>query len=93
VHGIAPDVPDLPQALVEWRSAHTRINGRSVRIEGRSELAAEAGPGIDWRLKDVRITAVVPTAPAQPAPTPARVKARRQAGQGVPARPQPDVRH
>jgi len=93
VHGIAPDVPDTPQALVEWRSAHTRINGRPVRIEGRSELAAAASPEADWRLKDVRITAVVPTAPAQPVPTPARVKARRQAGQAVPARPQSEVRH
>jgi predicted acylesterase/phospholipase RssA len=91
VHGIAPDVPDTPQALVTWRSAHTLINGRPVRIEGQSELmAADAG----WRLKDVRITAVVPKArperpPDQP-PAPARAPAGRQSPRG---RPPSDARH
>jgi hypothetical protein len=93
LHGIAPDDPVAPQALVQWRSAHTRINGRPVRIEGRTELATGDGAETGWRLKDVRITAVVPTEPAQPAPTPARVRARRQAGQPAPARPQSEVRH
>jgi hypothetical protein len=93
LHGIAPDDPAVPQALVQWRSAHTRINGRAVRIEGRSELATGDGAETDWRLKDVQITAVVPTMPAQPLPAPARAKARRQAGQPVPARPQPEIRH
>lgn len=93
VHGIAPDVPETPQALVQWRSAHTQINGRPVRIEGRTELAAGDGTPADWRLKDVRITAVVPTVPAQPVLTPARARARRQAGQPVAARPSQEVRH
>lgn len=99
VHGIAPDDPAAPQAFVQWRSAHTRINGRSVRIEGRSELGGGDGPQPDWRLKDVRITAVVPAVPAQPMPTPARVRARRRAGQiaqstqSIPARPPSEVRH
>ena len=84
VHGIAPDMPDTPQALVAWRSAHTLVNGRPVRIEGQSELmVADAG----WRLKDVRITAVVPKA-RPPAP------ARRRAGrQSVPVQPPSEVRH
>ncbi|SDD49367.1 Predicted acylesterase/phospholipase RssA, contains patatin domain [Massilia sp. PDC64] len=88
VHGIAPDVPDSPQALVAWRSAHTLVNGRPVRIEGRSELmAADAG----WRLKDVRITAVVPKAqPAARTPAPARKPAGRQP---VPIQPPSEVRH
>ena len=93
LHGIAPDDPTVPQALVQWRSAHTRINGRPVRIEGRSELATGDGAETEWHLKDVRITAVVPTMPAQPLPTPARVKARRQTGQPQPPRPQSEVRH
>jgi hypothetical protein len=93
VHGIAPDVPDIPQALVQWRSAHTRINGRPVRIEGRTELAAGDGLPSEWRLKDVRITAVVPTVPVQPVLTPARARARRQAGQAVSVRPSSEVRH
>jgi predicted acylesterase/phospholipase RssA len=85
VHGIAPDVPHAPQALVAWRSAHTLINGRPVRIEGQSELmAADAG----WRLKDVRITAVVPQALPERAPAP--VRAGRQS---VPARPRSAARH
>ncbi len=88
VHGIAPDVPDTPQALVAWRSAHTLVNGRPVRIEGQSELmAADAG----WRLKDVRITAVVPKAPPeQRTPAPARTRAGRQA---VHVQPPSEVRH
>jgi predicted acylesterase/phospholipase RssA len=88
VHGIAPDVPDTPQALVAWRSAHTLINGRPVRIEGKSELmVADAG----WRLKDVRITAVVPKArPAERTPAPARQPVGRQP---VPVQPPSEVRH
>ncbi len=88
VHGIAPDVPGTPQALVGWRSAHTLINGRPVRIEGESELmVAEGG----WRLKDVRITTVVPKA-QPPERRPAR--ARQLAGrQSVPVQPPSEVRH
>ena len=87
VHGIAPDVPGTPQALVAWRSAHTLINGRPVRIEGQSELTvADAG----WRLKDVRITAVVPKARPERALAPARAPAGRQS---VRVRPPSDARH
>jgi hypothetical protein len=88
VHGIAPDVPDTPQALVAWRSAHTLVNGRPVRIEGQSELmVADAG----WRLKDVRITAVVPKAqPAARPPAPARKPAGRPP---VPVQPPSETRH
>jgi predicted acylesterase/phospholipase RssA len=87
VHGIAPDVPGTPQALVAWRSAHTLIHGRPVRIEGQSELmAADAG----WQLKDVRITAVVPKAQPGRAPAPARAPAGRQA---VRVRPPSEARH
>jgi predicted acylesterase/phospholipase RssA len=87
VHGIAPDVPRTPQAVVAWRSAHTLINGRPVRIEGQSELmVADAG----WRLKDVRITAVVPKPPSGRTPAPARARAGRQS---VPVRAPSDARH
>jgi hypothetical protein len=87
VHGIAPDVPRMPQAVVAWRSAHTLINGRPVRIEGRSELmVADAG----WQLKDVRITAVAPQPRSGRTPAPARAPAGRQA---VPVRPPPEARH
>jgi len=87
VHGIAPDVPGMPQAVVAWRSAHTLINGRPVRIEGQSELmVADAG----WQLKDVRITAVAPQPRSGRTPAPARAPAGRQA---VPVRPPPEARH
>ena len=87
VHGIAPDVPRMPQAVVAWRSAHTLINGRPVRIEGQSELMmADAG----WRLKDVRITAVAPKPRSGRTPAPARAPAGRQS---VPVRPPPEARH
>ena len=87
VHGIAPDVPGMPQAVVAWRSAHTLINGRPVRIEGQSELmVADAG----WQLKDVRITAVAPQPRSGRTPAPARAPAGRQS---VPVRPPPEARH
>ena len=87
VHGIAPDVPGTPQACVAWRSAHTLINGRPVRIEGKSELmATDSG----WRLKDVRITSVVP----KPRPERPAASARAQAGrQPTPPRPPSEARH
>jgi predicted acylesterase/phospholipase RssA len=91
VHGIALDVPDTPQAFVKWRSAHTRINGWPVRIEGRSELAADAD--MAWRLKDVRITAVVPKAKPPGAPASPRIPATRAGGKTVPVRPPSDARH
>lgn len=90
VHGIAPDVPGTPQALVAWRSAHTQVNGRPVRIEGRTELAATDGPGAGWRLKDVQITAVVPKPAPQRTPAQPRAPAGRQA---VPVRPPSEARH
>lgn len=92
VHGVAADDPATPQALVTWRSAHTRINGRPVRIEGRSELAADHS-GSAWRLKDVRITAVAPMAHPRPAQAAARAAAGRSPKQSVPARPPSDARH
>jgi predicted acylesterase/phospholipase RssA len=91
VHAVVPDVVDMPQAFVCWRSAHTRINGWPVRIEGRSELAAGV-PDMAWRVKDVRITAVVPKVPPQRTPAPARVPAGRAAA-SVPVRPPSDARH
>jgi predicted acylesterase/phospholipase RssA len=61
VHALGPDAGQ-PQALVNWRSVHTRVNGWPVRIEGETELVDGTG-GADWQPVDVRITAVVP-APA-----------------------------
>jgi len=93
IHGIAPDVPATPQALVAWRSAHTLVNGRPVRIEGRTELAAADGPGAEWRLKDVRITAVVPNVQPGRKPASPRKPAGRTGGQSVPVQPPSEVRH
>jgi hypothetical protein len=91
VHGVAADDPAVPQALVTWRSAHTRINGRPVRIEGRTELALDDGS--DWRLKDVRITAVVPKVQPRPGRPQVRLPAGRAAASSVPVRPPSEVRH
>jgi len=60
LYGQRKDDPAAPQALVRWRTVDARIHGRPVRIEGESELDDEAGASADWRLKEVRITAVAP---------------------------------
>jgi hypothetical protein len=93
VHGIVPDVPDKPQAYVKWRSAHTQINGAPVRIEGRTELAMAGDAGAAWRLKDVRITAVVPKPEARREAAPKRLPAVRAAAKSTRARPPSDARH
>jgi predicted acylesterase/phospholipase RssA len=93
VHGIVPDVPDKPQAYVKWRSAHTQINGAPVRIEGRTELAMAGDAGVAWRLKDVRITAVVPKPEARREAAPARLPAVRAAAKSTRTRPPSDARH
>jgi len=62
VYGIAPEQPGAPQALVRWRSVGAAVGGRPVRIEGQTELAEVEDSGAGWRLKEARITAVVPRA-------------------------------
>jgi len=81
VHALGPGGPGMPQARVKWRSVHTRVNGWPVRIEGRTELADDAGAA-DWRPVDVQITAVVPApaASAHATAAPAWVPASGRAG-------------
>jgi hypothetical protein len=93
VHGIAPDVPGKPQAYVKWRSAHTRIQGSPVRIEGRTELAAAGDANPEWHLKDVRITAVVPKPEARREAISALPAEGRPAARSVRIRPPSDARH
>lgn len=56
----ALDAGGAVRALVRWRTVDAEIGGRPVRIEGRSELADDVDAERPWRVKDVRITAVVP---------------------------------
>ncbi|WP_296949554.1 hypothetical protein [uncultured Massilia sp.] len=81
IYGIAPDRPESPQALVRWRSAGAEVAGRPVRIEGQTELAEVPDSGAGWRLKQARVTAVVP----QAAPVPAQ--AARAAPAATASRP------
>jgi predicted acylesterase/phospholipase RssA len=60
VYSMRSGDPAAPQALVRWRTLDAQLDGRPVRIEGESELADDMNNGAEWRLKDVRITAVVP---------------------------------
>lgn len=72
-----------PRALVRWRTVDAEVGGRPVRIEGRSELADDIDSGSEWRVKEVRITAVVPKKMETGAARPAA--AQPQAGRGQPA--------
>jgi predicted acylesterase/phospholipase RssA len=60
VYSMRSGDPAAPQALVRWRTLDAQLDGRPVRIEGESELADDMNNGAEWRLKEVRITAVVP---------------------------------
>ncbi|QJE02336.1 hypothetical protein HH212_21835 [Massilia forsythiae] len=94
LYGMRRGDPAVPQALVRWRTVDAELDsgGRTlpVHIEGRSELADDAGRGQQaahspgqkaWRVKDVRITAMKPDeaaalrSPASPQP---QVQARPQ---------------
>jgi len=88
LYSIAPAQPGAPQALVRWRSVGAEIDGRPVRIEGRSELAELPDSGAAWRLKEASITAVTPLAERVALPqrtaAPARDPVhRRDAGGGM----------
>lgn len=56
LHRLGEPLPYSPQAMIRWRAKDAKVNGTPVRLEGEGELCAQANPGTDWRLKDVRIT-------------------------------------
>jgi len=75
---------DAPRALVRWRTVDAELGGRPVRIEGRSELADDLDAGSEWRVKDVRLTAVAPrrSTGGQPAEADAQSPYERQMAPG-----------
>lgn len=72
LYGARGGDPAIPRAVVRWRTVDAQVDGGPVRIEGNSILSDEADGGTEWRVQDVRITAVVPKPGTPAAPQPAR---------------------